>query len=162
MGRQQTKCHGSEERFEAVAKFIYERCGREITYIADVAGGQGMLTKLLNKKYNYRSEVIDPRGYVLKGVENRECEYTSDMAGFYDLVVGLHPDQATRPVVESALTTPVLVVPCCNYWDRTRKLGTKALVEEICLYLKEQGVPYELVTFDFKGPKNVGILTGGK
>ena len=66
MGRQQTKCHGSEERFEVVARFIYERFGREITYIADVAGGQGMLTKLLNKKYNYRSEVIDPRGYDLR------------------------------------------------------------------------------------------------
>ncbi|WP_369298291.1 hypothetical protein [uncultured Neglectibacter sp.] len=159
MGRQQTKCHGSEERFEVVAQFIYDRFGRDITYIADVAGGQGMLSKLLTKRYNYRSEVIDPRGYVLKGVENRECEYTPDMAGYYDLVVGLHPDQATRPVVESAFTTPVLVVPCCNYWDRSRKLGTKALVEDICRYLTEHKIPYELITFDFKGPKNVGILT---
>lgn len=159
MGRQQTKCHGAEGRFEEVAEFIYNTFGREIKYIADVAGGQGMLSKLLTKRYNYHSEVIDPRGYVLKGVENRQCEYTADMAGYYDLVVGLHPDQATRPVVESAFTTPVLVIPCCNYWDRTRKLGTKALVEEIAKYLDENHILYETVTFHFQGPKNVGILT---
>lgn len=162
MGRQQTKCHGAEGRFEEVAEFIYNIFGRDIKYIADVAGGQGMLSKLLSKKYNYCSEVIDPRGYVLKGVENRQCEYTPDMAGYYDLIVGLHPDQATRPVVESAFTTPVLVVPCCNYWDRTRKLGTKALVEEIDKYLNENRLPHELVTFGFQGPKNIGILARPK
>ena len=159
MGRQQTKCHGAEGRFEIVADFIYERFGRSIRYIADVAGGQGMLSRILTKKYNYQCEVIDPRGYVLKGVANRQSEYSADMAGYYDLVIGLHPDEATRPVVESAHTTPVLVVPCCNFWDTTRKLGTKALVEEIEKYLTEQKIPFEEVQFPFKGPKNVGILT---
>ena len=159
MGRQQTKCHGAEGRFEAVAEFIYGRFGRSIRYIADVAGGQGMLARILTKKYNYQCEVIDPRGFVLKGVANRQTEYTADMAGYYDLVVGLHPDEATRPVVESAKTTPILVVPCCNFWDTTRRLGTKALVEEIETYLTGEGIPFEEVTFPFKGPKNVGILT---
>lgn len=159
MGRQQTKCHGAEERFETVAEFIFNQYGRSIRYIADVAGGQGLLSRILTKKYNYECEVIDPRGFVLKGVANRPCEYTADMAGFYDLVVGLHPDEATRPVVESAKTTPILVVPCCNFWDTTRKLGAKALVEEIEKYLDEQHIPYSEVTFPFKGPKNVGIFT---
>lgn len=156
------KCHGDERRFDAVASFIYERFGRSVRYIADVAGGQGLLTRLLNKKYNYEAEVIDPRRFTLKGVPHRSCEYTADMAGFYDLIVGLHPDEAIRPVVESAFIRPVLVVPCCNHWDATQKLGSKALVEDICRYLSENSIVHEQVIFDFKGPKNVGVLTNAK
>ena len=160
MGRKtQIKCHGSEGRFEEVAEFIYERFGNNIRYIADVAGGQGMLARILAKKYNYDCEVIDPRPYQVVGVKNRACEYKSEMAGYYDLIVGLHPDEATRDVVESARIRPVLVLPCCNFWDRTRKLGSKALVEEICGWLDENKIQYEVITFHFKGPKNVGILT---
>lgn len=161
MGRMQVKCHGDDARFEEVAAFIYDRFGPSIRYIADVAGGQGLLSRILNKKYNYESEVIDPRHYQLVGVKNRECEYRSDMAGFYDLVVGLHPDEATRDVVESAKTTRVLVVPCCNFWDKSRKLGAKELVADIEKWLDENGIRYEIVPFRFTGPKHVGILTGG-
>lgn len=155
------KCHGDETRFEIVADFIYNRYGNSIRYIADVAGGQGLLSRILNKKYNYESEVIDPRGYTLKGVPNRVCEYTSDMSGYYDLIVGLHPDEATRPVVESAIHRPILVVPCCNFWDRTQKLGAKELVSSICKYLDDNKIKYELIELDIKKPKNVAILTGG-
>ena len=160
MGRKtQIKCNGAEGRFEEIAEFVYERFGNSIKYIADVAGGQGMLTRTLNKKYNYDCEVIDPRHYQVVGVKNRECEYKSEMASFYDLIIGLHPDEAIRDVVESAKVRPVLVLPCCNFWDRTKKLGTKEMVEEICKWLKENNIKYEVITFNFKGPNNIGILT---
>lgn len=157
--KNQIKLNGSVDRFEEVAKFINDRFGNSIKYIADVAGGQGMLSRILNKKYNYESEVIDPRHYQIVGVRNRECEYKSDMAEFYDLVVGLHPDEAIRDVVESALLRPILVLPCCNFWNRTKKLGTKEMVEEICIWLKNNHIKYEIINFNFKGPKNIGILT---
>ena len=159
MGRKQVKCHGDETRFEEVANFIYERYGNTVRYIADVAGGQGLLTKILNKKYNYKSEVIDPRQYQVKGVSNRQSEYSKDTADYYDLIVGLHPDEATREVVESAHKTPVLIIPCCNFWDRTKKLGSKELIAEICGYFDNAHIRYEIVKFNFKGPKNIGILT---
>ena len=160
MGRKtQIKCNGAEGRFEEIAEFVYERFGNSIKYIADVAGGQGMLTRILNKKYNYDCEVIDPRHYQVVGVKNRECEYKSEMASFYDLIIGLHPDEAIRDVVESAKVRPVLVLPCCNFWNRTKKLGTKEMIEEICKWLKNNNIKYEVITFNFKGPKNIGILT---
>ena len=159
MGRQQVRCHGDDRRFEAVADFVAETYGRTVNYIADVAGGQGLLARLLNKKYNYRAEVVDPRGHTLTGVEGRACCYTAEMAGYYDLVIGLHPDEAVRPVVESALIRPILVVPCCNHWDSGQKLGSKELVAAICSWLAARGVEYNTVTFDFDGPKNVGIWT---
>ncbi|MCL2518399.1 MAG: hypothetical protein FWF15_07540 [Oscillospiraceae bacterium] len=159
MGRQQIKCHGSPERFEEVAEFIYDKFGSAIKYIADVAGGQGALTRLLNKKYNYQAEVIDPRGYSLKGVPNRAVEYTPQMASYYDLIVGLHPDEATRAVVESALIMPVLILPCCNFWDTTQKLGCRELVSSIENYFIEKKINYERIQFKFDGPKNIGLLT---
>lgn len=159
MGRQQVKCHGDDRRFDAVASFINEYYGSSVKYIADVAGGQGLLSRLLNKKYNYESEVIDPRGYVLKGLANRTCEYSAGMAGYYDLIVGLHPDEAIREVVESALIKPVLVLPCCNFWDRSKKLSVSELINSIEAYFIENKIDYKKVTFDFKGPKNVGFAT---
>jgi len=160
MGRRQVKCHGDESRFEIIAEYIYNRFGNNVRYIADVAGGQGLLSRILNKKYNYEAEVIDPRGYALKGVPYKQAEYSSGMAEYYDLIVGLHPDAATRAVAESALRRPILLVPCCNEWDKSRKLGSRELVQAIVDYLNSEGVPNETVVFNFKGPKNVGIIGG--
>jgi len=159
MARQQIRLHGDETRFEKLAQFIYDYYGDSVRYIADVAGGQGLLTRLLNKKHNYQAEVIDPRGYRLKGVPGQECLYTPDMATYYDLIVGLHPDEAIRPVIESAATRPVLAIPCCNHWDATQKLGTSALINAISTYLNEQKISHEQITFNFKGPKNIGLAT---
>ena len=159
MGRSmQVKCHGDERRFEVLAQFIYNYFGNSIKYIADVAGGQGMLSRLLNKHYNYESEVIDPRHYVLKGVSSRETYYTSDMASFYDLIVGLHPDEATRPVAESAIYRPVLIVPCCTHWDSSKKLNSLAIVDELAKYYDEHSISSERVEFPFKYP-NVGLVS---
>ena len=160
MGRRQVKCHGDEARFEAVAEYVYRRFGSGVKYIADVAGGQGMLSRILSKKYNYEAEVIDPRGHTLIGVPSKQAYYTAEMACFYDLIIGLHPDGATRAVAESAASRPVILVPCCNDWDPSQKLGSRELVAAISGYFDQSGIPCELVAFDFKKPKNIGIVTG--
>lgn len=153
------KFHGAPERFEEVSQFVFEYYGRSVKYIADVAGGQGMLSRILKKKYNYEPEVIDPREYQLRGVKGRVAYYTSDMADFYDLVIGLHPDQALRPVVESAKTTNVLVVPCCNFWDTSRKIGRDLMIEEISKYFDENKIKYDRIEFKFDSPYRIGLAT---
>jgi hypothetical protein len=159
MGRKnQHRFHGDPERFEIMAQFIFDRYGSRVHYIADVAGGQGMLSRILNKQYHYHSEVIDPKGSAILGVPNRKAEFSPDLAGFYDLVIGLHPDQATRAVAEAALFRPVVLVPCCNFWSE-EKLGRDELVEAIERYYDGCGVHYERVIFPFKGPKNIGIIS---
>lgn len=141
-----------------MAKFIHDKFGSGVQYVADVAGGQGMLSRLLRKQYNYDAEVIDPRGWTMKGVPNREAEYVSSMADYYDLIIGLHADEATRPVAESALIRPALLIPCCNFWSK-EKLGRDELVEAIEEFYREHQVSYERVTMPFKGPKNIGIIS---
>ena len=149
--------HGSPERFEIVADFISTHYA-DVKYVADVAGGQGMLSRALNKQ-GFEAEVVDPRGWTIVGVNNRPEEYSSEMADYYDLIIGLHPDEALRPVVESAKVRPILVVPCCNFWDKTQKLGRNALLDEIESYLNQNNVVYKRVVLNFKGPQNIAIRT---
>ncbi|MHB1355554.1 MAG: hypothetical protein ACYCZF_06220 [Anaerolineae bacterium] len=150
--------HGAAERFDIVAEYINERYGNSVRYIADVAGGQGMLSRLLNKKFNYVSEVVDPRGWTMKGVPSRQVEFQPGMAPYYDLIVGLHPDEATRAVAEAALVCRAMIIPCCNFWSET-KLGRDELVSAIEGYYVAHGVRCERVTFGFAGPKNIGIVS---
>ena len=138
--------------------YVHESFGRSIRYIADVAGGQDMLSRVLQKKYNYDAEVIDPRGHVLRGVRSRQEHFKPEMADFYDLVVGLHPDEAIESVVKSALYTRVMVVPCCNFWDRSKKLGRNELIDEICNYYESNSIQHEKKVLDFKGPYNICIV----
>ncbi len=154
----QHRCHGDPERFEVVADFVFDAFGSRVDYIADVAGGQGLLARLLNKRYHYHAEVIDPRGHTLVGVPSRAEEFAPEMARFYDLVIGLHPDEATRAVAGAALYRPTIIVPCCNFWSE-EKLGRDELVEAIEVYCAENGIGFERVTFSFKGPKNIGLVT---
>jgi hypothetical protein len=158
MGKRRHRFHGASERFEIVAEFIYDRYGKSVRYIADVAGGQGMLCRILRKKYNYECEVVDPRGWTLKGVPSQAVELDPVIAGYYDLIVGLHPDEATRPVAQAALIRPAILIPCCNFWS-DEKLGRDELVEAIASYYRAHGVKFERVVFPFRGPKNIGLVS---
>ena len=60
MSRQQHLVYGDPNRFQVVADFVLTEFGKQARYIADVAGGKGILTRILNKK-NLDCELIDPR-----------------------------------------------------------------------------------------------------
>ncbi len=150
--------HGDPKRFEAVASFVGNRYGTSVNYVADVAGGRGMLSRILRKQHNYDCDVIDSRGWTLKGVTSRQEDFDASMADYYDLVIGLHPDEATRAVAEAALVRPTIMIPCCNFWSKG-KLGQYELIEAIEDYYREHGVTFERVTFSFNGPKNIGIVS---
>ena len=150
--------HGDPKRFDVLASYIDVRFGNTVHYLADVAGGQGMLTRILRKRYNYDCEVVDPRARTLKGVPNRAVEFDSSMTDYYDLIIGLHADEATRPVAQAALSRPVILVPCCNFWSE-EKLGRDELLDAIEDYYRRHKVSSERVEFPFKGPKNIGIVS---
>ena len=149
--------HGDPARFQAVADFVAARFPSART-AADVAGGQGMLARLLAKHHNVACDVVDPRGWVLRGVPSRAEQYVASMADYYDVIVGLHPDEALREVVASGAVRPVVVIPCCNFWDRERRLGRDELLDAIAEHHQAAGGGCERVTFDFRGPKNEGLV----
>lgn len=148
--------HGDERRFEVTADFIAARFPEAKT-AADVAGGQGMLARLLRKRHNIDCDVVDPRGYVLRGVSSRTEEYRADMACYYDVVIGLHPDAALREVVNSARVRPVFVVPCCNFWSTGTKLGRDELLDAVETHHAADGTT-ERLTLDFNGPHNRALV----
>ena len=149
--------HGDARRFVAVAELVSDRFP-EARYVADVAGGQGLLARMLIKRHNLECDVVDPRGWVLKGVPSRAETFLASMAPYYDLIVGLHPDEAIREVVDAALVRPVILVPCCNFWDRTRKLGRDALIADITAHHARLGGLVEPRRLVFTGPYNQALV----
>lgn len=150
--------HGDPTRFRVVAEFVAERFGRDVRYIADVAGGQGMLARLLTKRHGYKCEVIDPRQWVLRGVRHEVTTFDASSATYYDLLIGLHCDEALRELARSALVRPTVVVPCCNFWSED-KLGREELLQALETFYTEADVGNERVSLAFSGPKNIGIVT---
>lgn len=123
---------GDRCRFAILASFIERNFPpSRFPRVADVAGGTGMLSLEL-LRLGYRATVIDPpRSGLPKGVRKQERKGAlksgrlltpmfdnkpvgqADLSDF-DLLVGLHPDEATEPLVYLAQQTPVVLVPCCN------------------------------------------------
>jgi hypothetical protein len=88
-----------------------------------------------------------------------EAGFDAVDARYYDLVVGLHPDEATQAVALSALITRTLLVPCCNFWDRSRRLGTLELAGAIESFFRSHGVEFDRLTIPLDTPKNIALIT---
>lgn len=99
---------GNRHRFEVVADFVQRNFPPPLS-IADVAGGQGNLSFILAQK-GYDCTVIDPRNTGLSKNERRlsrrkgirfghaRKEFAPEMAAGFDLIIGLHPDEATEAI----------------------------------------------------------------
>jgi hypothetical protein len=116
-----------------------------------------MLARILRKRHNIDCDVVDPRGWVLRGVASRTDDYRADMASYYDVVIGLHPDNALREVVNSAQVRPVVVVPCCNFWSQDTRLGREQLLDAIEKHHAGHGTS-ERVILNFRGPHNRALV----
>ena len=117
-----------------------------------------MLARILTKRHGFAAEVIDPRGWTLRGVMSRKEEFRADVADYYDVVVGLHPDQALRELVAAGLRRPTLVIPCCNFWSADEKLGRRALIEAIVAHHTHTGGEVEEAELAFSGPYNRALV----
>ncbi|SEU35551.1 hypothetical protein [Stigmatella erecta] len=101
-----------KRRFELFAHFISERF--RAPRIFDVAGGQGRLNEALTKlgrtvtTFDLRHKHL-PVKYACR-------EFTLSEPAEVDLLVGMHPDGATRIIIEYAALhrLPFAVVPCCS------------------------------------------------
>ncbi|MBM3211955.1 hypothetical protein FJZ33_07040 [Candidatus Poribacteria bacterium] len=159
MSRKQHLLYGDPKRFQVVADFVISKySGTNIKYVADVAGGKGLLTRGLMKKGNFICELIEPRQNVLKGIPHRMDQFSADMADYYDLLIGLHPDEALRELAKAALIRPVVLIPCCNFWDE-QKRSQKELIETIESFYKKNSISFERITMNFEGPKNIAIVS---
>ena len=147
--------------------------------ILDIAGGRGDLAFELSVKYDLKCIVIDPRQdqtfyrkkYQRKrlkksGKEGQELYKTMnnlfnleffetypDFKKSTSLVIGLHPDQATEPLVDCSLKLqiPFAVIPCCVFsHENPHRLLKNGLVpntyETFCEFLLQKANANVLLT----------------
>ncbi len=133
-------------RFEIVADFVARHFPPPATRtVLDVGGSMGILAYHLARR-GYVATVIDPRrkavkrhfrklaqkgGFISRLHYERRVLLPSDTA---DLLVGLHPDEATEALVEQAvrLRAAFVVVPCCVM----PRDGVHRTFEEWCDHLR--------------------------
>lgn len=115
------------KRFALFADFICEKF--PAPRIFDVAGGQGRL----NAELTERGRVVTtfdrkPKRLPVRYVERR---FTLEEPRECDLVVGMHPDGATRIIVEYARhhRLPFAIVPCCSDDGTSYNVWMKRLIE---------------------------------
>lgn len=101
-----------KRRFDLFASFIVERFAAP--RIFDIAGGQGRLNEALTK-LGRSVTTFDLRHKHLP-VRFAERAFTLEEPCETDLLVGMHPDGATRVIIEYAAhhRRPFAVVPCCS------------------------------------------------
>jgi len=159
---------GDNRRFEVLAQFT-ERNFPPPLRIADVAGGQGNLSFILTQK-GYDCTVIDPRKTNLSKKERRlsnrkgirfariRKEFNATMVLDYDLIIGLHPDEATEAICNAARDRPCIIVPCCRYWHGMESHGSPNMAETIRRSFRKNRVQWWETTLKMNG-KNLVFVT---
>ena len=108
---------GDRRRSELFARFIVAQFPKAKSVLA-VADGKGELArKLANKRRSVR--VVDPwprfAGRHHKRIVYEDGLFTEDSRVLEDVLVGMHPDEATAEIILAAKRAgkPWAVVPCC-------------------------------------------------
>jgi hypothetical protein len=107
---------GDRKRGTEVSKFIKKNFTK-ISTVISVADGNFILAKEICNSYNVT--VYDPK---IRGKKSLKSKINVIGKPFFscckekcDLVVGIHPDEATGEIIDYSIRTrtPCLVVPCC-------------------------------------------------
>jgi len=174
---------GKKGRARVFAEWILTKYGRdyfEEGLILDIGGGRGDLAFELATRQDIDCAVVDRRpsklrswqtSYHRKHPEARvpkhyQAVFTPDFLEAQDisltsvkLIVGLHPDEATEPIVATALALdlPFAVIPCCVFaasfpLRRLKDGSSPSSYEEFLTYLKEKdaGIQEEILSFSGK------------
>lgn len=134
-----------KRRFDLFADLLTKRFP-EAHRVFDVAGGMGRLNAALTAR-GRQVLTFDTRWKRVE-VPYAERRFTIDEPCACDLVVGMHPDGATRVILEYAARhgRPFAVVPCCSdngmpYRPWVRHLAT--LATDLGLRVDEVDLPMQ-------------------
>lgn len=139
-----------KRRFDLFAEFVTRSFDAPSIY--DVAGGQGRLNEALSAR-GRRVLTFDQRHKHLD-VAFAQRHFTLDEPCDAQLLVGMHPDGATRIIVEYAAVhrIPFAMVPCCSDNSMSYKPWMRHLVE----LARTRGFPtVEEVTLPMEGRARV-------
>lgn len=109
---------GDSRRFDLFGEFLSKHFPHDVN-IADVAGGKGYL-RLAMREHGFvdgRIDTYDPmrrKNMVILKKNERHIQDLFDLnkSNNYQLVVGMHPDEASDVIVQSK-SEYFAIVPCC-------------------------------------------------
>ncbi|MBS2031921.1 MAG: hypothetical protein JST54_28750 [Deltaproteobacteria bacterium] len=138
-----------KRRFELFARFLCDRFAAP--RIFDIAGGMGKLNEALTA-LGRQVTTFDRRHKHLP-VTFAEREFSLEEPCEAELVVGMHPDGATRVIIEYAAKhhIPFAVVPCCS----DNSMPYKPWMRHLAELAKERGMKVEEVELPMAGRARV-------
>ena len=107
---------GDKRRFNLFAEAILKKFpSTQYKRIADIAGGRGHLQIALRKRGYESITTFDHRPRRAKGTKYVNRLFSSRTKGAFDLLVGMHPDEATDVIIDAAAkrNVPFIICPCC-------------------------------------------------
>lgn len=109
---------GDSRRFDLFAKVVANNFPPEkFSRVADVAGGAGYLGIALKERGYGKVILFDKRKKHVraKGIDFRYQYFGPSVKDPFDILVGMHPDEATDVIIVEAARRkiPFAVCPCC-------------------------------------------------
>ena len=109
---------GDNRRFDLFAKVVAKNFPpKNVSAVADIAGGKGQLQIFLRRLGYHQVVTFDNRKkeHRLKGVMFQRQFFGQQVNSQFDLLLGLHPDEATDVIIVEAARrrVPFVVCPCC-------------------------------------------------
>lgn len=165
---------GDRRRFDVFARFIARQVPtrrRAELRVADVAAGKGALSFALREHGFRRITPFEPdprRGGQVRRLGIRAQFFTAEHAQDFDLIVGMHPDEATDCILDGAAAVGAMAIicPCCakptawTYWGaKSSRPWIRHLVEQSA----RRGLRLSETTLPISGASTVlwGQVTGG-
>lgn len=120
---------GDSRRFDLFADFIAQQIPNKHARIADVAAGKGYLSLALRQR-GYKN-VVSFEPNIRNKVKGLQYKAQYFEGGDFEVIVGMHPDQATDVILEEAAKSraTAIVVPCCalstrwTFWNMPQHAG---------------------------------------
>ena len=139
-----------KRRFDLFAELLRTRFPDAVR-VFDVAGGQGKLNDALTRR-GCQVVTFDRRHKHLP-VTFAEREFTVEEPCECELVVGMHPDGATRVIIDYAAQhkVPFAIVPCCS----DNSMPYKPWMRHLAALAVERGLKVEEVELPMEGRARV-------
>jgi len=161
-------------RFQLLHQWIVEHF--EPCRVADIGGGKGLLTLLLNQS-GFQSVVIDPYNQALptkykdltkqkfkiseeQSVSRIDAVFEKEMAKDFDLLIGLHAHGSNMKIIEAAAEykKDFILMPCCVIDEPITPQPNINWFDSLEEYANKLGLKTERFELNFRG-QNKGFYS---
>lgn len=153
---------GDSRRFQLFAQAVKRNFPpREYCKVADIAGGKGHLQLALREAGYEDVTTFDLRPRRAKGVTYKNFLFTPETKGSFDLLIAMHPDEATDVTIYAAarMNIPFIICPCCIKPTLLPKeaISKRQWIHQLRMYAVKNGFSCETLTLPMQGD-NVVIV----